>query len=330
MLLTALLATVMLLLPACNAQEQYFIFGTVVDFHLTGVGASAAEKKIADMLEELDGKLSTQIADSDVSRVNEAKPGVAVAVSDETFSLLLRAKQIYTLTDGAFNPALYPLVELWKFSPDKFTLAGSVVSPPSAEQIAETLALCSFDFFLLDENTKTVTKTVDGAKIDLGAIAKGYAAQKSAEMVKGQTGYINVGGNIYSVGTSVTVGISSPRDTGHSYIGKLEITSSITTSGDYERYYTLADGTRLCHIIDGRTGAPASGGLVSVTVLGEDGALCDALSTAVFVLGKTDGASLLKKAGVAAVLVEDGTVYTVNCGSFVLTDTDNYVFGGAL
>ena len=283
--------TILLSFTACNdrtATGEYFdVFGTTL--YIEGYSAEEAQSA-ADAMREAELLLSADIPSSDVGRINSAAAGESVTVSGLTMTLLLKAREVYLLTDGAYDPSVYPLVELWGFAPGDFVMGIAPDSLPTDGEIAAASELVGFDrAFSLDADALTVTKLTDGAKLDLGGIAKGYAAQNSLAGFSDET-LVNLGGNIGGVGRDYTIGIGAPREYTHSYIGTLTLHSGecVSTSGDYERYYFF-DGVRYHHIIDPSDGRPADSGLISVTVVCRDGALGDALSTAIVVAGEEKG-----------------------------------------
>lgn len=265
------------------------MFGTTLYIESTERGYAAAT---AEDMREAEMLLSASVEGSDIYRINAAAAGESVTVDALTMTLLVKAREIYLLTDGAYDPSVYPLVELWGFAPGEFVVGTPPERLPSEEEIAAAKELVGFDeAFALDEDALTVTKLKDGAKLDLGGIAKGYAVETALTAATGET-LVNLGGNIGGVGRDFTIGIGAPRPYSVSYVGTVTLRSGecISTSGDYERYYEV-DGVRYHHIIDPFTGAPADSGLASVTVICSDGALGDALATAVMVAGAERGRS---------------------------------------
>lgn len=299
---------------ACSATGQYFLFGTFIDLNIEGSGSIKTEKEIASELERLEELFSATIEGSDVWRINYAKANEAVTVSGDTMAALAICKNIYELSGGAFDPTVYPLVMLWKFTADTYT--GLPSAPPSVEAINELLSYVGFnDMIMLDETENTVTKSYDEVQIDFGGVAKGYAAKKSADIAQGKTALLNLGGNIVCVGKSYKIGVANPRESDAAYFGSMTVENgfSVSTSGDYERYYEYED-VRYHHIINPKTGYPSginssTGGmnedrLVSVTVISEQFADCDAIATAALILGKENGVALLQSLGLKAVLID--------------------------
>ena len=272
---------------------------------LTGAGSDDATEGIEKVLTQIEDLMSVASDGSDVYRINEAEANESVKVSQMTMDVLLASYRAYEMTDGLFDVTVYPLVKLWKFSADDFV--GEADSLPSDADIEEALLHVGFDKIILDSENLTVTKTDSLTKIDLGGVAKGYALGKCYSLCSSLKGVINVGGNIAAVGKDLTIGVKNPR--GNGYVGTFTLKSgySVSTSGDYERYYEV-DGVRYCHIVsplNGRALSTESGQqLCSVSIISKDFALCDALSTAVMLLGKDAGIELIKKTGVGAVLID--------------------------
>lgn len=297
---------------ACNKTGQYLIFGTFVDIELSGSNASKKLVEIEKRLIKIENLMSATKDGSDVAKINAALKDTPVSVSRETMQVLICAKEVYTASGGAFDPTVYPLSRLWKFSAD--TYVGVPTTLPDDEEILDALSLVGMDKLLLDEENLTVTKKADGLKIDLGGLAKGYAAGEALSIADGMQGIINVGGNIVAVGRDISVGIQNPR--GDGYIGKFTLNSktSVSTSGDYERRYVY-DGINYHHIISPFTGYPTGvkddANLISVTVVSDNYTLCDAVTTAVMVLGKEKGIELIEKLNLKGVLIDSDLTVTV-------------------
>ena len=195
-------------------------------------------------------------------------------------------------------------------------------APPSEEEIEAALSLVGFDrAFSVDYENSTVTKLIEGAALDLGGVAKGGAVERAIAKGEGRKMLVNLGGNIGAAGGSFTVGVGNPRPEAdsRSYLGTFTLLGgeTVTTSGDYERYFVF-EGKRYHHIIDPATGRPADSGLVSATVItakgGTGGAAADALATAMMIVGKERALELAKEFGVGCVLVESDLSVTVATG----------------
>ena len=170
------------------------------------------------------------------------------------------------------------------------------------------LSLVCDEDILLDEESRTAELKRFGQSVDLGGIAKGYAADEVRRILRegGVTdALINLGGTVSSIGRERNIGIQHPdRATGIA-MGRITLENGcVVTSGDYERFYEV-DGVRYHHIVDPRTGYPAQSSLRSVTLIGDNATELDALSTAAFVLGEAEGLRLVQQAGVEAIFVTD-------------------------
>ena len=306
---SALLCLALLLaLAGCASQAQtstVFAMDTVMT--LTAYGDRACVDDAVSLIQELEARLSVTAADSDIARVNGSGGGDA---APETAALLKRALELCKLTGGALDVTVYPLVRAWGFT------TGAYRVPEDAE-IAELLNYVDHTAVKLDGQTVSLPA---GAMLDLGAVAKGWTGDKIAALWREagvKSGLINLGGNVQTVGdkpdgSDWVVGIRDPFSEG--LLGAVSARDlAVITSGGYQRYFEQ-DGVRYCHIIDPKTGRPADSGLASVTVVGEEGVLCDGLSTALYVLGPEEAVRLWREnTGFDLVLVTDG-------GEVILTE----------
>lgn len=280
------------------------------------VSSKKSSKVLAEVIfNELDRvykKYNPSDPTSVISKINGSKDWVDV--DEETFVLLDVAMRFSRITNGAFDPALGNLVQLWGF--DK--IAEKVPEKiPTADEVNHALQRSGASKVELDHQRRRV-RLLDGAKLDLGGIAKGYALdrayQVAKEVDKDCTGFVEAGGDIRILGPKFgsrpwVVGVRDPRkpDTAISY---LYLTSgAVATSGDYERYFEF-DGIRYHHILDPKTGFPARGA-ISVTVVADNAVTADVLSTAGFVMGQDWEFVVLefpKLGGTVLMVAEDGTI----------------------
>jgi thiamine biosynthesis lipoprotein len=263
---------------------------------------------------EIENRMSANMSDTDIDRVNQNAGRSSIVVHAETLALLERALFYAELSDGAFDPTVGPLVNLWGIGTEKPRL-------PSQDEIEAALALVNWRDVQVDSVSGTVFLAKTGMALDLGAIAKGYAADEAARILAkaGVTGaIIDLGGNIFAYGiknynepdTLWRIGVQNPLNGRGAYIGVLALQNkSVVTSGMYERYAEL-DGTRYHHILSTHDGYPVQNGLLSVTIIAASSTTCDALSTTAFVLGYERGRALIESQdGVEAIFVfEDKTV----------------------
>lgn len=234
--------------------------------------------------------------------INETVDGEhrIVTVDKRITDMLLYSKEMYYQTDGIMNIAMGSVLSLWH---DYRTIGKdnpSEASLPPMEKLKEASLHCDIEKMVIDEENNTVTLTDPLMKLDVGAVAKGYAVECVARMLeeKGVTGYVlNVGGNVRTIGTKGdgtpwTVGIENPD--GGDYFSYLNLSGqSLVTSGSYQRYYYV-DGKPYHHIIHPDTLMPSEGYL-SVSVVCKDSGLADALSTTLFCLSLEEGSALIER-----------------------------------
>ena len=322
----AALLCAMLLLSGCAApraqaqpaaERTFFAMDTVMTLRLYQGGDEALLAGAEARVRELEGLLSVTDGDSEIYALN--RDGAA-ELSPETESLLRGALALCARTEGALDLSTYPVLRSWGFTTGEYAV-------PDGETLARLLPLVDYTRVALDGNAASLP---DGMEIDLGSVAKGYTGAALAALLRkgGVTSaLLDLGGNIQAVGARPDgspwrVGIRNPAGEGN--LGVVEVDNqAVITSGGYERYFE-EDGVRYWHILDPKTGAPARSGLVSVTVVGDDGLMCDGLSTALFVLGREKAVEHWRRhRDFEAVLVsEDGSV-TITPGlegRFALTE----------
>lgn len=271
-------------------------------------------------IQRIEKIISSWDENSETSLINKNAGIKPVKVSPELFGLIERSIKISEITDGAFDITYASMDNVWKFD-------GSMDSIPSEEAIKEAVKKIGYGKIVLDADNKTVFLPEAGMKIGLGAIGKGYAADKAKELlvskdVKG--GIINASGDLTTWGTKVTgekwlVGIANPlsKDKVFSWLPVLE--SSVATSGNYEKFITYK-GKKYSHIIDPRTGYPTNG-INSVSIFAKHAELCDALATAVFIMGRDVGLHMINQMdGVEAVVVDSDN--KIHRSSGIIFDTN--------
>jgi thiamine biosynthesis lipoprotein len=288
-----------------TAKRAQMLMGTMVEITVVAPTDAIAQAALSTGFHEirrLEDLLSTWIETSELSRVNQAAGQAPVPVGAETFELLTRALQVADYTEGGFNIAIGPAVQLWKItesqripSPIELDIAGQFVD---------------YHRIRLDPNRRTVFLEKPGMRLDVGGIGKGYAAEKAAAAMRdiGATGGLVAVAGDFRVfgrradGTAWPVGIQHPRAKG-TILASLESSDeAVSTSGDYERFF-IKDGVRYHHILDPRTLHPARL-CQSVTIIAGDATLADALATGVFVMGPVRGMELVERLGVGAVIVD--------------------------
>ncbi len=261
------------------------------------------EEAIAE-ISRIEKLISAWDSNSETSLINKNAGIKPVEVSLELFNLIERAKQFSYLTDGAFDITYSSLDKVWKFD-------GSMKYLPTQEQIENSISKIGHEKIILDRDAQTVFLEQKGMKISFGAIGKGYAADKAKSLLVSKqviAGIINAGGDLTTWGTKASgekwlIGIANPKNKDKIFSWLPVVESSVATSGNYEKFVNF-EGKRYSHIIDPRTGYPSSG-ISSVTIFSKRAEHCDALATAVFILGKEDGLTLINQLAETEVIIVD-------------------------
>lgn len=288
-------------------SNTYFALDTFISTNLP----SGTAVDIEGYIRSLEALISKTDKNSEISRINE---NVRCTVSHDVASLLSFALEISEKTNGAFDVTCGAVSSLWDFRSD-------TPRPPSHEDIKKNLQNVGYYGIITDGDT-SVEKASNDVKIDLGGIGKGYIAEKCVDRLHENgvdSGFISLGGNIAVVGKKENgdgwnVALRDPFRQNET-VGNIVMESGyLSVSGDYERYFEY-EGEKYHHIIDPKTGYPAVNELASVAVLCDNGALADALSTALFVMG-LDGAMQFYKDGIytfeAVCITKNGDVYTTD------------------
>ena len=292
----------------CTSAPQK---NTAVGFHmdtvitLTGYCDEELLREAIDLCAEYEKLLSRTLQGSDIWNVNHAK-GEAVYVSDDTVRVLELALEVCESSGGALDITIAPAVDLWDFK------SGETVIP-AKDDIAAAMEQVDYTKVFLDGNTVRVP---EGMQIDLGAVAKGYIADRVAQFLsdKGvESATLNFGGNVIAMGSKPdgsgwNIGIQDPAAPTGDSAAVLSVQGlSVVTSGVYQRGFDL-DGVRYHHILDSETGYPVQNGVASVTIISSESALGDALSTACFAMGR-EGLDFVRSMGAEAVIIySDGTM----------------------
>ncbi len=302
------LAVLCIALTPRQSSITDYAMNTVISVTARSRHADKLCKKAVDEVRRIDSLMSPTAEGSDIYRINHAEHGTFTEVSPETYELIELSLMVSEKTDGAFDITVNPLSELWDFTSES-------PSVPSADKIDELIQKVNYKDVLLNPDTHSVCLAKDAMSISLGAVAKGYGASRAARILSdGGAGdaIVDLGGNICVIGNK-KIGIQTPFKPRGEYFTVCEAEDiSVVTSGAYERYFK-EDGKIYHHIIDPKTGYPACSDIGSATVITEDGALADALSTAIFVLGIDKAEDVLSEFdGVSAVIyTADGRVLDI-------------------
>lgn len=323
-----------------------FALNTYTSITAYGTNADTATNNAVSAVNEVEQKMSAYIPSAELAVLNSsAKKGVPYKVSDELFCVIQKAYEFSVLTDGLFDITVKPITDLWSIA--------SNPRVPSDDELSYALESVGYESLILNEDEKTVTFLKEGMQLDLGAIAKGYAADRAVETLISdscQKALIDLGGNICVIGENLTatdtllntyfgqsikkpwrIGIQTPFSSSGAHCVTLLIDSSdapvsIVTSGAYERNFT-ENGRLYHHIIDPRTGYPFDGAIDSVTIVGKSSTAADALSTSAYMMDIPSALALVKGYGYDALIIDKGKKIhtTMDVGSVIIND-DAYAF----
>lgn len=290
-----LLVLALLLITPAQAEwhrEEVAMMGTRIRVELWHADPAVARQGIAAVLEEMrriDASMSPYKPDSELSRINAEAGHGPVAINRELLALIQRSLDFSELSQGAFDITFASIGHMYDYRQRQ---------RPDADSVRQALPAIDYRHVVLDHERGTIRFAREGVRIDLGGIAKGYAVERGAEILRRlgiEHAEVNAGGDSRILGDHRgrpwMVGVRDPRDENKIIVQLPLIDEAISTSGDYERYFDQ-DGIRHHHIINPGTGNAVSG-VHSVSVIGPDGTSTDALSTSVFVLGVEKGLQLI-------------------------------------
>ena len=326
---------VMLLLPKSGEGSSFrvretFAMDTVLSFRLPETVTEEQYQGLLQEIQRLESLFSRTASGGLTARINESAE--EVQVDDPDFvALLTGSLELSERTDGAFDLTAGALTDLWSVTQENPTI-------PDESAIRKTLE--SVGYRKLSFRDGYLSKESAEVSLDFGGCAKGYICESAVNLLKShgvQSGILSFGGNIGIIGpmegnSTCKIGIANP-DSPDFAAGYLSIGSGfVSVSGDYERYFEK-DGVRYHHIFDPKTGRPAQSGVRSVAVWSEDGAVADALSTALFVMGIQRALSFYESGSYsfeAVFYLSDGSYYATdgirNCYEHV-SDSFSRIYG---
>ncbi len=288
--------------------------------HNDPFAADAGLEEAETELHRLDALLSVSTPGSEIYQLNQEG---SATLSAEGASLLVCALEIADLTGGAFDPTVYPLMELWGFTNQKYHVPTQAELDAALPSVGYEQVTIENGYTCADHGT-CICSLPDGGGVDLGGIAKGYAAECVIEKLRVagvESAIISLGGNVGILGekpdgSQWSVAIEDPEKNGN-YLGTLSLEGSayIVTSGGYERYFE-ENGKIYHHIFDRATGCPAETDLKSVTIISQHGEEADAFSTALFVMGKDKAIEYWKESGDFDMVLFDGRTIYLTPGIF--------------
>ena len=342
-----LMIFVLILMTGCTQKEEgstdvtyepvsqnKYLLGTIVNITLYDNPEQEIFDEIFTAIEKIETEMTINNAvSSEVIEINRQAGIDYVPVSEQTFEVIKTGLAYSKLGNGAFDITVGPLVKLWEIG-----FEGAHV--PNSAEIEESLTHIDYNKVLLDEENHAVKLEEAGMQLDLGGIAKGYAADVAASIVKkhgNQAAIINLGGNVYAYGEKANgdafkIGVQNPFSPRGAYLGILSVKDkTVVTSGIYERFFEQ-DGTVYHHILDPKTGYPVENNIESVTIVTQSSMAADALSTMTFVLGVEEGLKLVESLDdvEALFITKDQKLYASSgfLENFELTD-DTFVIENA-
>ena len=275
--------------PAANpepAQAQFFSMDTLMSIRVYNEGGEDALQAARQEIEKLDNLLSRTDPDSQISLLNShAGDGTPVPLDAQVTDLLSFAKSVSQLVPGCFDITIAPVMDAWGFTTEERHV-------PTAEALTAAMALVDSGKLIVDEAASAARLEQAGMEVDLGAVAKGFAAGRADAVLREEgvtSALLDLGGNVTAIGSKLDgsawqVAVKDPQNTSEALCVLSLEDQTASTSGGYERYFE-ENGQIYHHIIDPETGYPADSGLLSVTVISSDHMLADALSTTLFVAG---------------------------------------------
>lgn len=313
--------------------KSFYALGTINNITIYQRNSEEILQLAMQKVYDIDGKMSVFDENSEIFKVNKNAGITQQKVSKDTFYVIKKAIEFSNKSEKAMDITIKPLVDLWRLEYENMQI--------SDDKVNQTLKLVDSNSILLDESTQSVFLQYENQSIDLGSIAKGYAADRIKAIFSDngvENAIINLGGNIIVMGSNEDgkgwkVGVQNPDKERGISMGAVTLRNkAIVTSGGYERFQII-NGKKFHHIINPKTGYPSDSGLKSVTIISDDAIDADALSTSVFVLGLKKASTLLKAfSSVDAILItDDDKVYLTKkmLNSFELSD-DVYSIEGEL
>ena len=319
--------SISLLLISCidntNAEEKYLL-GTICrikifNYENNDIDSEQLLNEAFQIVEDIERRMSTIIPDSEISIVNNNSGIMPVKVSDDILFLIEESIAYSEITGGKFDISVGPLVKLWNI--------GNIdAKVPEEAEIRQKLSFVDYTDIEISLLNSTVFLRNKGMMLDLGGIAKGYAADKVRDYLLDHGvmyAIINMGGNVLVIGENPeerpwNIGIQDPFKPGGTVMGIVKAADeTIVTSGVYERYF-IEDDVHYHHILDTNTGYPLDNGLVSVTIITNSSTKADALSTGIFALGLEKGMEMVETMDDV-----DAIFITENSGVFVSTGIKN-------
>lgn len=282
LILLSLFTTILFISCTDKKSETYFeSMNTFMKVQAYGDKAEEANAAAQKYIGELEGFISVTKPESDIYKLNHTDT-FPIEINDQTLELIKIALNMSEISDGAFNPCLYPVSSTWGFTKKQYRI-------PSEDEIKDKLQLTDWKKVRIDGSNVYME---NGMQFDLGGIGKGFAGDEAAKKMRSfgiKSALLDLGGNIQLIGSKPdgkdwSVGIRNPIEGG--VVGTLNVSDvAVITSAGYERYFEGPDGHKYIHIFDGTTGCPVENEMLSTTAIAASGTYCDGLTTTLYVLG---------------------------------------------
>lgn len=311
--------------------KSNFILGTTVDIILYDSKDDKVIDDVFDRLREIEEKMTINTeGPSEIIKLNESSGLHDVKLSPDTFFVLEKGLYYSELSEGRFDITIGPLVKLWNIGTEYAAL-------PEPSELVNAMQLVDYKRLHLSKKGYSAKLDIKGMKVDLGAIAKGYAADEAANILKEkgiESAIINLGGNILTIGKNPNgepfkIGVQDPFDHRGDYLGILNVEDkTVVTSGIYEKFFEN-DGKQYHHILDPKTGFPAENELAGVSIITDVSIDGDGLSTTAFLLGLEKGLEFVSnEPDVEAVFITKSKKIYLSTGikdNFILTNKGYYI-----
>ncbi|HHY25836.1 MAG TPA: FAD:protein FMN transferase [Desulfitobacterium dehalogenans] len=314
--------------------ETTFLMGTVAKITIYDeITDKEVFQKIFDRLTDIEQRMTINddYPNSEIIQLNKASGKEFVRISSDTFHVLEKAKNYAELSQGKFDITVGPIVKLWNIGSDNARV-------PGEDEINEKLPLVDYHGLILDKESSSAKLNQEGMVVDLGAIAKGYAADEAAKILKEagiKHAIVNLGGNIVVINTKPDgslwrLGLQDPYEIRGKSMGVVLLNDqTMVSSGTYERYFE-ENGKVYHHLIDPDTGYPGENELISVSIITKESINADGLSTGTFLLGLEEGMEMVEEIPdtEAIFITADKKVYVtsgINGSNFEITNPDYHL-----
>lgn len=319
----------LLALTGCGSvaatEKQLFAMNSAITIKAYGKSAQSGIDSAVSVINSLDSALNPKYDGSTVNAINSSQ-GQSVVLTGQVAEMLLTAQKVYSLSGGSFDPTVYPLVKAWGFIDGLYR----VPSESEIEGLVKNVDFSKVSISAMSDSDSYLLTMPAGMELSFAAVGRGCAAMyavRAMEAAGVESGIVSIGGNVQALGTKPDgsdwiIAVQNPTNPAE-YVCTLNLKEgcAVVTSGGYQRYFTDDDGNTWTHLIDPNDGYPAESGLLSATVVCDDGIFADALSTALCIMGEDKAVKLYEDSGEGfemllitddgRILVSDGLIESV-------------------